>query len=84
VGRLLFLFLIVAAVYILWDRGTFGNRTTGPGPAQKLGESIDRGVAKAGSAIEKMGSRLEEAADHGSTPHPSPYATPFPDITPIR
>lgn len=70
--RLILLLLIIGAVYILWDRGAFRNRTEGPGPAQQLGEKLDRGVAKAGEAIERAGSRLQAAAEGSPTPRPTP------------
>ncbi len=68
-SRFLLALLIIAGLYILWDRGAFGNmagrRTVGAdteGPAEKLGEAVDRGVAKAGKAVERAGESIENAA----------------------
>jgi hypothetical protein len=33
------------------------------GPAERAGESIDRGVEKAGDAVQKAGDKVEDATD---------------------
>ncbi len=66
-GRLFILILLIALLYVLWDRGTFGNRTD-TGPAQHVGEAIDRGVAKAARAVAGVGQKVESAAEGTPTP----------------
>lgn len=71
-GRLILFLVLIAILYVAWDRGAFGNHPDGVGPGQKLGEVVDRGMAKAGRAVERAGEKVEAAAEGHSSPYPSP------------
>lgn len=84
--RLLFLLCVLGVVYVMWDRGAFGNpphhrtesidgeRASTKGPAETVGAAVDRGLAQAGRAVQRAGENLEHAADgqHIATPRPTP------------
>ena len=77
-GRLIVFLIVVFALYVAWDRGMFGthpheystasNGSLPPagsreGPAERVGAVIDRGIAKAGRAIEDAGRNIQHSAD---------------------
>lgn len=77
--RILFLLLVLAALYIAADSGMFDSSRTsnsvttktaepGDGPAERLGATIDQGIAGAGRAVQSAGKKLERAADGPSKP----------------
>ncbi|MFN8392853.1 MAG: hypothetical protein U0136_21350 [Bdellovibrionota bacterium] len=84
--RLLFALMLMALVYVLWDRGYFGDfgasnhsgtRVThaGEGPGATVGDAVDRGMAKVGRAVERAGQGIQNAATGHSKPGESPTPT---------
>lgn len=83
--RLFCAILVIALVFMLWDRGTLRgtfsqlpSRSDGSrmGPAETVGAAVDRGLAKTGEAIERAGRKLEHAADRSTRTAQRPRETP--------
>ncbi len=82
--RFLLVLVLLAVLYVMWDRGAFGSRgdrretpisadeRARPGPAQELGAAVDRGIAQAGRAVERAGRDIENAANGRPAVRPTP------------